>query len=265
MDTDSAHSNYHAAERAYAAGRYAQALPLFRQAVAELEALHGPEHDLVLQAQVDQGITLFNLGRYPDAETVQRRALEGRLRTVGADHGATLHTRARLAESVGYQGRWEEAEALAQETIARGQARGRGAHTAVISARLTLAWIRRHQENWPEAIEGARTVLEMCQGQRDVTHDAMAARCLLVRCLLAADDLDEAEQQAVAVRELRHRHLGAEHPYTLSSSIDLARVLHAAGRHTDSRPLAENLLPAAERVLGTGHTDTLQLRALLAA
>jgi tetratricopeptide (TPR) repeat protein len=262
----SSYSLYGQAGLALTAGRFAEAADLYEQAVAGFEAEQGSDADATLQALLEWGLALYNLQRYDEAEAHQRRALDGRIRTIGADHGDTLNTRVRPAESIGAQERWQEAEALARETVDLGEARGWPLHESVISGRLSIAWIRRRQEHWAQAEELARTVVDQFHTIRHDDHPfAVAARHLLVECLLNTGDLAGAEEQATHVRQMRTEKLGVDHHYTIIISCDLARVLTAAGRSEEAKPLAAQVLPAAERVLGDDNAHTQQLRELAAA
>lgn len=262
---DTSYTLYGQAGRALAAGNFAEAVDLYGRAATGLEAERGLDADATLQALLEWGLALYNLQRYDEAEIHQRRALEARIRTVGADHADTLNTRVRLAESIGAQGRWEAAEALAHETVALGEARGWGLHESVISGRLAIAWIRRRQERWNEATGLARTVVDQFHTIRHDDHSfAVAARHLLVECLLNTGDLAGAEEQATRVRQMRTEQLGADHPYTIIISCDLARVLSTAGRPGEAQPLAAQVLPTAVHVLGNDHAHTQRLRELAA-
>ncbi|MDQ0957906.1 hypothetical protein QFZ66_001784 [Streptomyces sp. B4I13] len=60
--------------------------------------------------------------------------------------------------------------------------------------------------------------------------------------------------------------LGADHPYTITISCDLARVLTVAGWSEQAHPLAAQVLPTAVRVLGDAntHPTTARTRSYLA-
>ncbi len=60
-------------------------------------------------------------------------------------------------------------------------------------------------------------------------------------------------QRALAIRE---RVLGADHPDTASSLIDLARLYKDQGKYEEAEPLFQRALEIRERVLGADHPDT---------
>jgi nephrocystin-3 len=57
--------------------------------------------------------------------------------------------------------------------------------------------------------------------------------------------------------EASERFLGAEHPSTLRSANNLARLLEGKGDYADAEPLHRRALEASERVLGAEHPNTL--------
>jgi hypothetical protein len=69
-------------------------------------------------------------------------------------------------------------------------------------------------------------------------------------------------EQALAGRE---RVLGADHPDTLTSRLDLADAYESAGRLGEAIALHEQVLADCERVLGADHSVTLTIREHLAA
>jgi len=62
----------------------------------------------------------------------------------------------------------------------------------------------------------------------------------------------------------RGRILGAEHPDTLASSVNLANAYQDAGRWQDTIDLCRPLLAELERILGVTHPNTLRTRGNLA-
>ncbi|NEC49805.1 tetratricopeptide repeat protein, partial [Actinospica acidiphila] len=62
----------------------------------------------------------------------------------------------------------------------------------------------------------------------------------------------------------RERVLGADHPDTLRTRMDLAASYRGAGRMQEAVDLCEQVLADYERVLGTDHPDTLAARHNLA-
>ena len=74
----------------------------------------------------------------------------------------------------------------------------------------------------------------------------------------------EAENLWRAALAIRERVLGAEHPDTLSSRMNLALVLLAQGTNPEAQKELRAVLAIRERVLGAEHPDTLMSRNCLA-
>jgi tetratricopeptide (TPR) repeat protein len=74
------------------------------------------------------------------------------------------------------------------------------------------------------------------------------------------------ESLAFARRELlaQNRLLGADHPETLGTRLNIALVTGLMGREEEALSLLWKLLPIAERVLGPDHPDTLGIRGNIA-
>ena len=59
----------------------------------------------------------------------------------------------------------------------------------------------------------------------------------------------------VAVREIEATVLGAEHPDTVSTSFELARVLALSGRATEAREMCRAVVASRAARLAPGHPD----------
>ena len=95
-----------------AQGRYAEAEPLYKRALAISEKALGPEHP-------DVGTSLNNLavlyqaqGRYAEAEPLYKRALAIDEKALGPEHPDVATSLNNLAVLYGAQGRYAEAEPL---------------------------------------------------------------------------------------------------------------------------------------------------------
>lgn len=80
-------------------------------------------------------------------------------------------------------------------------------------------------------------------------------RC--ARALYAQGSYAQAEQRLRTNQERQAERLGAEHPYTLTSSSDLAVTLRGQGKLAAAKQLDEVVLITRRRVLGEEHRDTL--------
>jgi serine/threonine protein kinase/tetratricopeptide (TPR) repeat protein len=88
------------------------------------------------------------------------------------------------------------------------------------------------------------------QMEAGVRHALASAFCAL-------GQYDVAVRHASRARDLRLRHLGPEHPDTLSSMHNLALGLSEQGKKDEARRLLERTVEIQRRVLGPEHPDTL--------
>ena len=134
-------------------GRYAEAEPLYKRALAIREKALGPDHP-------DVGTSLNNLaelyraqGRYAEAEPLYKRALAIREKALGPDHpdvGTALNN---LAELYRAQGRYAEAEPLFKRALAiREKALGPD-HPDVGTSLNNLAVLYFVQRDWARAAD----------------------------------------------------------------------------------------------------------------
>ena len=98
-------------------GRYDEAEPLHKRALAIREKVFGPNHPEVAQTLNNLGVLYANEGRYAEAEPLYKRALEIRIASYGADHLTTAETRQNLATLYYAQGRYDEAAPLYEQAL----------------------------------------------------------------------------------------------------------------------------------------------------
>ena len=77
-------------------GRYAEAEPLYKRALAISEKALGPEHPDVAIRLNNLAVLYWAQGRYAEAEPLLKRALAIREKALGLDHPDTKATRRNL-------------------------------------------------------------------------------------------------------------------------------------------------------------------------
>ena len=80
-----------------AAGRPAEAIPLFERTVADCERLLGADHPRTLGSRGNLAAAYRDVGRVDEAIQLFKQTLVGRERVLGADHPDTVTTRTNLA------------------------------------------------------------------------------------------------------------------------------------------------------------------------
>jgi tetratricopeptide (TPR) repeat protein len=101
-----------------AAGRPAEAIPLFEQTLVGRERLLGPNHPDTLNSQNNLAAVYQDAGRIAEAIPLHEQTLAACERLLGADHPRTLGTRNNLAAAYREMGRVDEAILLFQRALA---------------------------------------------------------------------------------------------------------------------------------------------------
>ncbi|HET9484818.1 MAG TPA: serine/threonine-protein kinase, partial [Xanthomonadales bacterium] len=101
----------------YDAGRYAEALPLYRRGLALREQADGRHHPQTLVTLINIGMLERDYGDYAAAERDLREVLDARVEQFGRVHVGTANAMAHLARVYELQGRYAEAEALLREAV----------------------------------------------------------------------------------------------------------------------------------------------------
>jgi outer membrane biosynthesis protein TonB len=152
-DTLNARNNLAAAYQA--AGRAADAIPLFEHTLVARERVLGPNHPDTLSSQNDLAATYQDASRHAEALLMFKLTLAARERLLGTDHPSTLNSRGNLAAAYRAAGRVSEAIPLLEQTLAgRDRALGAG-HPDVQAARDNLAAARRETERTDQELPAA--------------------------------------------------------------------------------------------------------------
>ena len=93
---------------------------------------------------------------------------------------------------------------------------------------------------------------------------SLTSHFLWANALVSQGNYVEAEKEHRAVRAIRERVLGLEHPDSMKSRNNLALVLRAQGKYVEAEQENRPVLGILERVLGSEHPDTLKSRMNLA-
>jgi len=174
------------AERYRRLGEHAKAEGLYRRAVAEAEARHGPEDPKVGRRLVDLVRLYTEQGRFEEAEASMKRALSIQEEAFGEDHVRICFDLGWLAHVYNAQGRCEAAERLHARCLSILR-RGRGeAHPAVARQYGTLAVLDYCQSRYDEALEHIRRATaiyrqrpERSIGQGQLTRASTGMRDIL--------------------------------------------------------------------------------------
>jgi tetratricopeptide (TPR) repeat protein len=135
-----------------AAGRPAEAIPLFERTLVGRERTLGPDHPDTLNSQNNLAVAYQDAGRFAESILLFRLTLAARGRRLGTDHPDTLNSRGNLAAAYRAADRAAEAIPLLEQTLAgREQNLGPG-HPDTQAARNNLDQVHREASRPPEEL-----------------------------------------------------------------------------------------------------------------
>ena len=248
-----------------AAGRPAEAIPLFEQTLVGRERLFGPNHPDTLNSQNNLAAAYQDAGRAAEARLLYELTLAARERLLGADHPSTLNSCGNLAAAYRDAGRVADAIPLLEQTVAgRGRILGTD-HPDTVTSRNNLAAAYRDAGRAADAIPLLEQTLATRERLLGTDHPStLNSRNNLAAAYREAGRAAEAiplHEQTLAACE---RLLGPDHPRTLGSRNNLGNAYRDVGRVAEAIPLHEQTLAACERLLGPDHSRTLASRNNLA-
>jgi tetratricopeptide (TPR) repeat protein len=248
-----------------AAGRVAEAIPLFEQTLIGRERLLGPDHPDTLTSRNNLANAYQDAGRVAEAIPLHEQTLAACERLLGADDPSTLTSRGNLATAYREAGQVAEAIPLFEQTLAA-RSRVLGAdHPDTRTSRKNLANAYQAAGRAPEAIPLVEQILATRERLLGAEHPkTLAAQNNLAAAYQAAGRAAEAILLFERTLAARERLLGVDHPSTLTSLNNLATGYREAGRIAEAIPLHEQTLTACERLLGADHPKTLAARNNLA-
>ncbi len=237
---------YQAADMTAATGHLAQAEEMLRDTLPRQERVLGRDHADTLTTAQALGVVLVGLGRPAEAVALHQDVTERRTRVLGAHHDDTRISRGELAD------------ALRSADRASG---ARSTHAATTRNNLASTLVQLGRLD--EAAQALRAVLAMVADRPDQAALAAGVRNNLAAALFELGQYREAGsllRDSVAERE---RLYGPDHPDTVASVVNLARVLAADGNRAEAARLVRRGLAHYERRLPAAHPRIAELRDVL--
>jgi tetratricopeptide (TPR) repeat protein len=278
------------AEQLYLQTRYAEAEPIFRQAVDAWTALGPSAQRNRALAMSDFGSLLRAMGRYPEAEQMLTDSL--RDLEPGVDASRTLWNLATLYRSTGDLSKAESCAIKAADMV---EGRERVAPRLVLASIYTeqrryseaeeiLAWAEEGADDalrvaiynnvgaialttgkYSRAEEFARKAIELGQKVLPEHHPAVAAAWnSLGQARRFQNDYLEAERAYRQSMELWERAVGSNHPNVARVMMNLGALYHERGREPGAEKLYRRTASIFEATYGRDHYLTLVARNELA-
>ncbi len=197
-------------------GLYAQAEPVYLQALELFQRLLGDNHLSVANTLNNLAELYRSQGRYSEAEPVYLQALELGQRNLGENHSLVATSLNNLAELYRSQGRYSEAEPLYLQALELGQRNLGENHPHVAASLNNLALLYYSQGRYSEAEPLFVQALELRQRLLGENHpDVAQSLNNLAGLYYSQGRYDKAEPLLEQALELCERVLGVNHPNTV--------------------------------------------------
>ena len=238
----------------YRQGKFSEAEPLFRQALAVREKALGPGHPRVALSLNNLAVLYKAQGRYAEAERLTQRSLAIWEKTLGVNHPKVATSLNNLAELYRVQGRYAEAEHLYRRSLVIRESVLGPEHPHVALSLNNLAVLYKAQGRYAEAERLTQRSLEIREKVLGNDHPDVA---------LSLNNLAElyhtqgryAESEPLYRRSLAiwEKTLGPEHPYVATSLNNLAALYAAQARYAEADPFYWRSFTILEKALGPDH------------
>jgi tetratricopeptide (TPR) repeat protein len=221
-------------------GKFAEAEPLLRRAVAVDERNFGPNHPNVATCLNNLAALLHDTNRLEEAEPLYRRALAIDEQSFGAYDPRVATCLNNLAQLLQATDRLEEAESLYRRALAIDEQGFGTSHPRVAVHLDNLAELLKAANRLDEAEPFYRRALAIDENGLGPNHPRVASHLNnLAQLLQAVSRPDEAKalyRRALAIDELS---FGPDHPNVGTDLNNLAALLAAANRPDAAEPLMQ--------------------------
>jgi CHAT domain-containing protein/tetratricopeptide (TPR) repeat protein len=232
-----------------AQGRYADAEPHLREALAMRRRLFKGDHPDVATSMSNLAELYRAQGKYGDAEPLCAEALAMRRRLFRGDHPAVARGLGGLAELYRALGRYDDAEPLCAEALAMRRRMHPGDHPDVARSMTNLGSLYEAQGRSTSAELLLREALEMRRRLFKGDHPDVANGLNNLGCLYWEQGrYAAAEPLFREALEMRRRLFKGDHPGVATSMSNLAGVYKALGRYADAESLDTDVLAMRKRM-----------------
>jgi tetratricopeptide (TPR) repeat protein len=240
-------------------GRYAEAEPLYRQALQLRRSLLGEEHPDVAESLNNLASLYSSQGRYAKAEPLWLQALELWRRPHREEHPDVAITLNNLAILYCDRGRYGEAETLLLQAVELWRRLHGEDHDNLAQSLNNLAELYCALGRYAEAEPLLLQAVELWRSLHGEEGAGVAESLnTLAHICFAQGRYAEAEPLYRQVLELRRRRLGEEHLVVAESLNNLANVCYCEERYEEAELLYRQVLELRRRWLGEEHPDVAE-------
>ncbi|HLI05304.1 MAG TPA: FxSxx-COOH system tetratricopeptide repeat protein [Ktedonobacteraceae bacterium] len=237
-------------------GRYREAEPLLKQALALYEQTVEPEHPDVAGCLHDLALLYWEQGDYTQAEPLYQQALAMREQTLGTDHFDVAQSLNDLALLYWNQGRYAQAESLFQKALTILEKVLGPEHPDVAKGLGNLALISWEQGKYTQAEPLMQRALAIQERVLEPEHpDVANSLNNLGRLYLARGKYAAAEPLLQRSLTILEHTLGPDHPFVAYGLNSLALLYQTQGRYAQAEPLYRRALRLREQAQGPENAD----------
>ena len=206
-------------------GRYAEAEPLFKQALALRQELLGDRHPDIATSLNNLALLYKSQGRYEEADPLFKQALALRQELLGDRHPDVATSLNNLAALYQSQGRYAESEPLFKQTLALMQELLGDRHPSVAGSLNNLAGLYSSQGRYAEAEPLFKQSLAMRQELLGDRHPSVAGSLFNLAGLYhKMERPSEALNPIQRSIQIYEQTLGVNHPKTKAAQSWLAPI-----------------------------------------
>ncbi len=248
-----------------AAGRPADAIPVFEAAFKLAEARRGPGHPTTLTLRSNLLAAYQDAGRTAESIPLLETAAKQNESALGPNNPATLAARNNLATAYRAAGRTAEAIAINEALVKNVQSVLGPNHPNTLIVRSNLAGAYRAAGRTSDAIALDETVVKQMESSLGSDNPiTLNNRGYLAVAFGEAGRTAEAIALLEATLNSMNAKLGPKHPSTLTVRSNLAAAYHDTGLIAEAVAILEEVLPTLRKVSGPRHAATLKTSATLA-
>jgi tetratricopeptide (TPR) repeat protein len=235
-------------------GRYAEAEPLLRRALANFEKNLGPANPSVATILSNLARLLQNQGKCNEAEPLHRRALAITEKVLGPENLVVAINLNQLASLLEAQGKYTEAETLYRRVLAITEKTFGQQHHDVAISLNNLARLLDTQGKYAEAEPLYRRALALDEKAFGPLHpDVAIILNNLAHLLQNTGKGSEAETLYRRALDITEKKFGSQHPDFASILNNLAQLLQEMGKYAEAELLYRRALFIQEVSLSSYH------------
>ena len=248
-----------------AAGRFDDAVRLYKQVIASRSRIQGDTHPDTLKSRNNLACTYRDTGKIAEAMAEHKLILAACIIALDIDDPQTLASRNNLAEVYWLAGNLPKAKSMFKQVEADSTRVLGTDDSQTLIARNNLAGVYGDLGEYTRAIELFEQVIADRSRIHGDTHpETLKSRNNLACMYQKAGKAAKALAEQKLILKACTQALGKDHPQTIAARNNLANAYRLAGNLPKAKSIFEQVEADSTRVLGTDHPYTLQSRNNLA-